>query len=387
MAVDLSVFGRIKTKQDFDREREAFDLQRQMGQAQVRKAMQFDVDALGERAFMKAAMGEELTPQERAAAAVVDAKSGGVVFNPVTGQMTQKPRMSEKINLGEVNSPTLNNPMQPNPYGGMGNPAISQGYGDIVPSISESDLGMPTPTSPIPMPQMGGAANLNPVNQRDLFKQNVEADRKRLDEIITSAGSANKAKSTAQRMQTLQSGLGYTGTGAPFFAAVDKILTPLNAPDLISGNPADRENFAKESVSDWVTQVEPLKGALTEQEGARFDKATANLSMTPEGIKKMTDLTIALGERASQKSQFYQDYFQQNGTLYGADSIWEQWSSQNPITVLEDSMGKATPKITDPAIKAETIFKAKKAIREGADAEKVRQRLMDAGIDPSKAGL
>ena len=32
-------------------------------------------------------------------------------------------------------------------------------------------------------------------------------------------------------------------------------------------------------------------------------------------------------------------------------------------------------------------FNAKKAIRNGADAEMVRQRLMEAGIDPSKAGL
>lgn len=336
MAFDRDILKNSKSYYDYADMQKAFQLKKEIAAremaTQIRKDSQIDVDAMGEQAFYKAAQGLELTPQERAAAAVVDAKSGGIMANPVTGVFQQKPRLSEKIRIDGFASDA-------NPYSGKGNPAINQDYANIVPSISESDLmgGLPTPTSPIPLPRMGGADNLNPVNQRDLYKQNVEADRKRLDEVISASNTANKAKSTAQRMQTLQKGLGYTGTGAPILAGIDKILTPLNAPDLIRGNPADRENFAKESVSDWVTQVEPLKGALTEQEGARFDKATASLTMTPAGIKKMTNLTIALGKRASQKSQFYQDYFAKNGSLYGADSIWEQWADKNPITALEDN--------------------------------------------------
>lgn len=411
MAVDLSVFQRLKGKAAFDREAQEFDMRKQLAQAELKKSQQLDIDQIGEMAFYKAAQGIELSPQEIAAAQVVDAKSGGVSFNPVTGELMQKPRLSDKIGIGGLPKPaTLNQ--------GMEQPTQSDNFDyNAIPRLSVDDLNsgqvLPTPTSPIPLPPTGMKDSMTPVNQRDLYKQNVEADRKRLDEVIASAGTANKAKSTAQRMQTLQGGLGYTGTGAPVLAAIDKVLTPLNAPDLIAGNPADRENFAKESVSDWVTQVEPLKGALTEQEGARFDKATANLSMTPEGIKKMTDLTIALGERASQKSQFYQDYFNQNGSLYGADSVWEQYASQNPITVLEDSMTQERNPIAESqnaiikrqqqvgvnpnqrnelkplpkAQEAEAIFNAKKAIQKGKDPAAVRQRLLDNGIDPAKAGL
>lgn len=318
MAVDLSVFGRLRGKAAFDREAQEFDMRKQLAQAELKKAQRLDIDSMGEMAFFKAAQGLELTPQEIAAAQVVDAKSGGLSYNPVTGEMIQKPRLSDKIGIG-----------------GLAKPQPSMDVSGF-PTMSTEDLNAPVSNIPVPLPPRGSMGGLTPVNERDLFKQNVEADRKRLDEIIASAGTASKAKSTAQRMQNLQGGLGYTGIGAPALAIADKILTPLNAPDVIAGDPASRENFAKESVSDWVTQVEPLKGALTEQEGARFDKATANLSMTPQGIKLMTDLSIALGNRAAEKSQFYQDYFQQNGSLFGADAIWEQYASQNPITVLED---------------------------------------------------
>lgn len=100
MAVDLSVFEKIRMKKDYDRAEEEFQLKKKLSQAEIFKAQQLDVDKLGEIGFMKAAQGLELTPQERAAAQYVDAKSGGISWNPVSGEMIQKPRISDKIGLG-----------------------------------------------------------------------------------------------------------------------------------------------------------------------------------------------------------------------------------------------------------------------------------------------
>jgi hypothetical protein len=117
-APDLSVFDRLKTKRDFDREAEERDYQRVLRNAEMRKAQMLDVDAMGEQAFFKAAQGLPLSPAEEAAARFVDAKSGGTSFNPVTGEVFQKPRISEKIGLGNVNSPMP--PMvQPTNMGGQ----------------------------------------------------------------------------------------------------------------------------------------------------------------------------------------------------------------------------------------------------------------------------
>lgn len=115
---DLSVFQRIRSKEDFDRERAEFDLRKQLAQAQIVKAQKDaympDVDKLGEVAFWKAAQGVELTPQEQAAAQFLDAKSGGIMFDPATGAVTQKPRLSQRINIGGGNTGT--------PTMGMGQP-------------------------------------------------------------------------------------------------------------------------------------------------------------------------------------------------------------------------------------------------------------------------
>jgi hypothetical protein len=100
-----NVLGREqKTLLDFSGLQREFELKKQAAAMEMAKSInksnEIDVDKLGEQAFMKAAMGQELTPQELAAARFVDAKSGGFSFNPVTGAGMQKPRISDKIGLG-----------------------------------------------------------------------------------------------------------------------------------------------------------------------------------------------------------------------------------------------------------------------------------------------
>jgi hypothetical protein len=85
---------------DYQKLQSEFDMQKALSRAQIKKLSQIDVDQLGEQAFMKAAQGLELTPQELAAAKFLDAKSGGIQFDPVTGSVVQKPRISDKIGLG-----------------------------------------------------------------------------------------------------------------------------------------------------------------------------------------------------------------------------------------------------------------------------------------------
>lgn len=102
MAVDLGVFQNIKSIDDYKRADQEFQLKKRLAQAQINKELQPDVDKLGEQAFLKAAQGIELTPQEQAAARFVDAKSGGIMFNPVTGALQAKPRISDKIGLDNI---------------------------------------------------------------------------------------------------------------------------------------------------------------------------------------------------------------------------------------------------------------------------------------------
>lgn len=329
MHVDYKLLNNVASLSDFQRAQEEFDLKKQLAQAQVesekKKLTQIDVDKLGEQAFMKAAMGQGLTPEEQAAAMFIDAKSGGTSFNPVTGEIIQKQRISDKIGLpGVAPQPPSNAP-----YSGPVNNDFSS-IPPMNPELLNGSGGYPAMGS-IPIPPRGGADSMTPKAKQALTETNIKADRARLDEIITGANSAGAAKSSAARMSELQGRLGYTGTGAGALADADKVLSVFGGGGLIKGDPAAREAFSKEGVESWVKAVEPLKGALTEKEGFRFDKAIPSLSMTPEGIKMMNDLTLALGQRAQDKSQFYQEYFNQNGNLAGADSLWQDYADQNPV--------------------------------------------------------
>jgi len=78
-------------------------LKAQLAQAQIatalNKSQYLDVRKLGEQSLYKAAMGLPLTPEETAAAKLADAKSGGVMFDPATGAITQKPTIAGKLGL------------------------------------------------------------------------------------------------------------------------------------------------------------------------------------------------------------------------------------------------------------------------------------------------
>lgn len=311
MAYDYpSLFNGIKQIADYDREAQEFELRKKMAQAELKKSAYLDADKIGEQAFLKAAMGQQLTPQELAAAQFIDAKSGGMSFNPVTGEIFQKPRISDKIGLPGM-QPAQTAPKMPAP-----------GFMPSAPAASRPSM--------------------VPKSQMKFDEANIEAGRKRMDELIASRDSAATQASTDRRIVELLPSVGYTGMGGSIVGALDKGLTGLNMPNVIIGDPAAREALAGQSVSQWVNAVTPLKGALTEREGARFDQAVSGLTTTPEGIKLRAEISQALSGRAAEKTAFYQDWYQQNGTLEGADQIWQLYADQSPA-ITDDMLARAKP--------------------------------------------
>jgi hypothetical protein len=114
---DLSVYEKVtplfKLKQLAQKEQFAIDQLKQEQALKIQKANELDVSKLGEQAFVKAAMGEALSPQEMAAAQYIDAKSALPVYNPVTGALEQKPSISSRMGLGVQAQPNRNPPTLP----------------------------------------------------------------------------------------------------------------------------------------------------------------------------------------------------------------------------------------------------------------------------------
>ncbi len=363
---DLSVFERNRGFSDYQRANDEFMQRKALQQAQIaesnaqiKKAAMPDYDEIGKGAFIKAATQgvESLTPVEKAALLQADSKQQTYAFNPVTGAIEPRPSMLDRagIQLGNILQPVQNNtvatPITPPNIPSQSSNNIGQTSVMTKPQQDSALISLygNEPAQPVILSSPPNAPFFNtsqsPKSGQKLAETNIDSGRKRVDELIASASSANAAKQAASTMAALLPDMGYTGTGAGVTSGLDKALTGVGLPNVIAGKPSARETFESQGVEAWVRAVEPLKGALTQQEGARFDKAVSNLTTTPEGIKARARLTEALANRAQEKSNFYEQYFAQNGTLTGADKIWSDWSEKNPA-ITDELLGVAPQRIT-----------------------------------------
>lgn len=74
-------------------------------QAAAMKESRPDIEDLGKQAFMKAATGKQISPEESAALQYLDSKSQNYSFNPVTGNMEAKPSLLDRAGVS-TSAPT-----------------------------------------------------------------------------------------------------------------------------------------------------------------------------------------------------------------------------------------------------------------------------------------
>lgn len=156
---------------------------------------------------------------------------------------------------------------------------------------------------------------------------------------------------------------------------------------------------------------EKTKGAITDREQAMFASATPGLSMADTGAAIVLDAQEAAAQRVIERSKFYQEYLRAHRSLAGADDAWDGYRTANPIITMQGgkmivnkgnvgnwrsyvggepqagAQPQRTPEQEAPqaAATSDALVRARDAIKRGADPAAVRQRLMDAGINP--AGL
>lgn len=347
---DLSVFGRIKTKQDFDREREAFELQKRQAQ-------------------------QQLTGQDPAAI------KEWQVYNsmPVEDQQRylQMKRADQIMNLGGQMAVR-------NPLGG-----IQEQY-TVTPKETETPL----------------------------YKANIEAETEKAKQYQDFLSNYGTKKQTAQGMLDSMQGLvdaegnltpdvrAVVGAKNIFRGSIPFTVDPeTGLPATVSGSPAASGKAKIEQLRNqsFLEAYESLRGAgaLTNIEGEKGTKAKARIDAAQDeesfqqGVKDLQEVVAAGLKRLNDKqieAQTYLDNLNNQDPMQAWMNKMAQMDNQNPNANIPQ-LGVQSPalnmptKTLDKASEAETIFNAKKAIRNGADANLVKQRLMESGIDPSKAGL
>jgi len=148
---DVGVFSRYKGFADFQEEARKTGLAEALTMAQIKKAQELDLDKVGEVAFAKAAQGIPLSPLEQAGAQYLNNKSGGVTMD-VTGNLIQKPKLFDGINMGipqaTSTSPAFSSAMKaPVPSSGgdlnslLGGPDILAGESPVGETITPTSVG------------------------------------------------------------------------------------------------------------------------------------------------------------------------------------------------------------------------------------------------------
>ena len=341
---DLSVFGRLKSKDDYDREAEEFALRRKILQSEVKKNSM-------------AATGQDV-------AAVKEWNYYSQLPEQDQKRYLQMKRADQIMNLGGTMSVR-------NPLGG-----VQETY-TVTPKISET-------------PEFRAAV--------DAQSKSAEIEAERIAEAQASVGRVTAQATEAKNLiKALKEDKGFSAVvGQP---NIFKGQVPFIG--AIPGSPAASAQARINQIKgkNFLQAFESLKGggAITQIEGekataaiARMDQAQSEADFTAALDDLESVINIGLERIQSMASRQPRTFGAEN-PVYDAppmDSLDIPVERVNtPGPPAPGAMGQKKKKNLNKIDSEATLFNARKALKKGADPQAVRARLIENGIDPSKAGL
>lgn len=337
---DLSVFERLKSKQDYDRMEQEFQLKKQLAQAELQKVQKMGTGPSDVQSYN---YYKKLSPEEQ------------VDFLRVK-------RAEQVLNLG-------NQMAVRSPLGGIGETYT------VNPKISET-----------------------PQFQADVEAQKTQAGIQ-AEDIAKAQMGLGRVQSQAKEASDLIKSI----KDAPGFSAV------IGKPNILKGQIPYIGAILGSSAADVQAKIDQLKGknflqafeslkgggAITEREGAAAENAIARMNQSqsePEFIKALDDLqgviNVGMARMEDKAARQPRTFSSENPVMPIDESMLD--SPMGAAPKLPPAAGMTPPEMARPVDKMsieETIFNAKKAVKAGKSKDAIRQRLIEAGIDPAKAGL
>lgn len=362
---NLDIFDQIKTKADFDRINEEIQLRRMKAQAELAASASLDMDKVGEKAIVDILQGKPVSERQIAAAQFVNSKTGGVGINPGTWEPYQKPTMFQKLGLSEIAAMTS----EPSPFNTPNRqPVVNPPAGPAdtvdVTQIPQVDASLVGGGQSVPARGSYGlpAAPANSVTQRQKAEfggERAKADSKTLDAIDQNIESARSLVSKYDNLKQLRKEAGWTGFGGSALLTADRVGEAFGLPNVVPGTVGAKEAVLSLKTDEWQSKISPLKGALSDREGARFDQVSSGLDTSERGIELRGRLSKQILDRATKQREFYTNYIQRYGSLDGPGG------NIPPATVMWQGIAdKVSPVDLDSAEKyvAEKAEKAKKSL-------------------------
>jgi hypothetical protein len=332
------------------------------------KAQEIDADKLGEKAFLKAAQGIELTPQEEAALQYIDAKSPTHTFNPVTGAMEQKPSLLDRAGLNR----RLTDRIAPS------SPAIvpPRAESASAPRITLQDKITKPATDPIVSED-----DFEALNKAAMEKElRNAAGNPKLQQTIKEKYAANNAPGTKfehenkLRDEYNQITKDYRSVQDAWSKIQTVSDTPAGDLSLIYATAKLNDPGSVVREQDFVQQAKA--GSLGDRIQNMVNQVSTGNRLTAEQRKNLiaeAGLQYNAAKQGNQKTiENYTGIAKRNGL-----------NIKNVIT--DYSQPNVMPNTTDATPASDPYAKAQAAIAAGAPRDAVLRRLQESGYDP--AGL
>jgi hypothetical protein len=362
MPVDLSVFSRIKSKADFDREAEDFALRKQLVQGRILGAQNGGADPAAIKIANEIGRARISGDTER----LNDIITAGKLFD--RGVVTDQ----------------------------FGNAVAIPGFGNAVGRIAGTKKGFEADA------KNQSDLQFDPVIAQQSERAKLE-ERLKLEPAIKQA--TDRAKSQAailteldekqstlpQLEQTVEelSKLGKTATHTRVGRGLDFFRREAGL------EPRDSAVARVKFITLIDNQVLPLLrqtfgAAFTQKEGESLKATLADPNLAP--AEKDAALEIFINQKRAQVETLERQLSgggQGQGALENnaADVFGNQVPQGNFEETLSQQNLEPLPNQLSGFERQEALFNAKKAIKAGADPEAVKQRLIENGIDPTKGGL
>jgi hypothetical protein len=187
--------------------------------------------------------------------------------------------------------------------------------------IAEGQLSSGGPVLGAPVPAVLPWANQS--NQKDANKVKAAEQQRGAKEIEKDLDAAKKERGAAASAKRFIELNNKTNTGG----LVDRMGVTRGLQSL-GGYYAEMEAITAQLAP--AMRVEG-SGSTSDFDGKQFERATVGVDKPKSTNKNIANGVIARAQQAEEYADFRQTYFEQNGTLQGADRFWKDYANKNPI--------------------------------------------------------
>lgn len=172
--------------------------------------------------------------------------------------------------------------------------------------------------------------------------QDIKQRAMSLDEYRAAAKAANEALPGVQSAKKVIGSAGYTGPGQGIYGTIDDTLeamgsmvgiepgTPYTS---LPGTGAARDVLASGSLEQVLSRVQQTKGSISNAEMGIFERASLSLGKTPGGNKILADMAEAIIQRANERADRAQKWYDSHGQNMAGfeEQEWNPYINANPV--------------------------------------------------------